>query len=201
MLVSFVGLPASGKTTIATKMFSSFKENGTNCELITEIARQYIANIRYEKKLTHYDKILLTDEDQKNIAIKQFELERIMKYSCDPSTIIISDSSVLNAGMYMSTDLYNNESIKEFLKNASLAYDLLFFCHPIDLSALPEDSNRVHDLEFIQSIKSRALNLLDFIKSYHPNVCELIGTMTLEARFNDACSTTLNRHCDLVSRM
>ncbi len=198
MIVGFVGTPCSGKSTIATKMFSSFKESGTNCELIVEVARQYIANKRFEEKLKNQP-IVLTDADQQQIAHKQWEVERNMQYSCGTSTIIVSDSSIMNAGLYMSEAAF--KGLTGFFKDRTLSYDLIFFCHPINLKSLPSDPNRVHNLEEIKLLNDRANELLSVIKSVPgANVQELLGSITLDARFRDACSITLNKHVELVQR-
>lgn len=197
MLIGFIGAPCSGKSTIAVKIFANLKELNTKSELIVEQARQYIAKLRYDNQLTRETPIELTDKDQTNIARKQIEIEQWMKHSCGPTTIIVSDSSVLNTMLYiekLTPELY------KFFENAASIYDLLFFCHPINIKSLPDDPNRVHNLEEIKALQTQSMKILSLIKRLSIPVHELPGTMSLEARFKEACSVTLNKHVELVQR-
>jgi hypothetical protein len=214
MLIGVLGVPASGKTTLMTKAFANFKENGITCELIIEEARRYISELKFNRKMGFNDKLLLNDLEQKEIAERQFKIEQYMKHSCTPSTIIMSDSSTLNAGLYMSLDLYEKLFDEGFWYRLANNYDLLFYCHPLDnLSVLPEDGNRVHDLEQIRNVENRAQNLLKRLKLKFngaaegepetPNILihELLGSVKFEQKFNECCSIILNKQCDYVSRL
>ena len=195
MLVGFVGAPCSGKSTIASHIFSNFKRNGITSEIIIEQARQYIAKIRYDKGLSPKDVITLTDEDQHKIAHQQIELERIMKHSCGINTIIISDSSAINAFIYMS--MPTKERFKDAFFSALTEYDILFFCNPIDIG---EDTNRVHDAEAIEVAQSEAERLLKKIReSGLTTIIELNGD--LDYRVKEACHLTLQKRHELLSRV
>jgi thymidylate kinase len=196
MIIGFVGTPASGKTTIATKMFCFLKEQGANCELITEEARKYIASYRVINKLAPQDPISLTDKDQIEIFKKQNESENIMKTACPRETIILSDSSIYNAYIYTSDPTFN--VISNSNNWSTRHYDLIFFCHPIvNLKTIQQDSNRIHDLSEFEALNVRALKILELIKP-HNNVVQLIGTQSLELRYKDACSDMMSKYAAYV---
>ena len=171
-------------------------------ELIIEKARQYISKKRFDLNLKPSDAVNLTDEDQKKIALEQFELEKHTKYSCGPTTIIVSDSSVLNSGLYMSEDLYKSSSVQNMFKEMASTYDLLFYCHPIEIKALPKDPNRVHTLEDLKDINNRALSLVNRLKeSYPERIVDLLGTLSLKDRIDGTLHTIVSRYCEIVQKL
>lgn len=157
MLISFVGCPCSGKTTTAAKVFSSLKETGDVAEFITEQARFFIAEKRVTNKLTPDQKVDLTDSDQSQIMDRQFRLEQLLLQACSPKTIIVSDSSVLNAILYMSDD--EIKSNEEKITTAVSGYDIIFHTMPIN-DFKENDSNRVHDRDFSYYINSKVNGML-----------------------------------------
>lgn len=201
MLVGYMGAPCSGKTTLAVNSFTEFKKVSTNCELIVEQARLYIAAKRFESNLLPTDPVELTDTDQMQIFLKQSKAEEVMKYSCGPDTIIISDSSPLNSILYMSDELSNNPNVQEILKKVLKTYDLLFFCHPLDIKRLPIDPNRVHDLDAIKAIQQKAHLLLRKLQSWNlTKIYELIGTVDFFQRSSEANLATIELHTKLLSK-
>lgn len=199
MLIGFIGAPCSGKTTMAAKIFAHLKENGSTCELISEQARFYIAEKRYSEQLPAKEPILLTDDDQQKIMLKQYEIEKAMVYSSGKETIVLSDSCVLNAGLYMSQERYESVGIQNLFLDVSKNYDLLFFCHPVDIDYLPYDPNRVHDLEAIQAAQVRANDLLGRLKNKSKvEIQELVSTMILEDRYIEANTLLLDKHLRMV---
>jgi nicotinamide riboside kinase len=199
MLIGFIGSPCSGKTTIATKLFTSLKEIGVKSELIVEHSRHYIADKRYKDRLGPNDPVVLTDEDQIQIYSGQLYTEKVMKHSSGIDTIIISDSSAFNTALYMEGD-FMSKPARPFFQNLKNHYDILFYCHPLDLSILPEDPNRIHDLESIKRLQNKVSQLLTIVKDMNINVKELIGTLTLEQRYLQASSSTMDLYTNLVQR-
>lgn len=189
MLLGFIGAPCSGKTTIATKFFANLKESGNNTELIVEQARQFIAAKRFKEHLGHNEPIVLNDTDQIEITSNQREIERNMKYSCGFDTIIISDSSVFNSFLYMSDKYLDNTELLAKLKGH---YDLLFYCYPIDINYLPDDPNRIHDLEKIKLIQNKSLTLLKKLKELGIPTHELLSSLSLEQRYEDVSKVTMD---------
>lgn len=199
MLVSFMGAPASGKTTIAAKLFSNLKElGGMKSEVIVEQARQFIAEKRFNNKLSSYDPITLSEEEQIAIYSRQRQLEIIMKNSCGLDTIIISDSSAFNTALYLSDDFLNNPT-RPFFKDLAHHYDILFYCHPLNLKTLPEDSNRIHGLEEIKKLEEKSKKILNILKGLNVNVKELLGTLSIEQRYLAASTQIMDLYCNIVS--
>ena len=199
MLVGFIGAPISGKTTIAAKMFTALKEQGNPAELIVEEARHYIARLRYTQNLAPTDKVVLTDDDQLRIAGAQKEIEEVMKHGCGFDTIIVSDSSIFNASLYLSNGFLDHPD-RPFFKSLKGHYDLLFYCHPIPVKTLPDDPNRIHDLDAIVKIQLRSLKLFNILRGLDIKVVELLGSLNLEQRYHDACSATMSHYLEVAKR-
>ncbi len=197
MLIGFVGLPNSGKTSIAAKVFCHFKELSINTELIVEQARFYIANKRIKDKLSLEAKLALADKDQFAIFKMQKEVESIMKNGCTRNTIIISDSSTVNIGLYLENF---NEEIRKVIANSAKDYDAIIFCHPFDIKEELEDPNRVHDLNQIKALSSRSKEILKICKENNPNTFDILGTLPLETRYRDVCSLVLNTQLEILKR-
>jgi nicotinamide riboside kinase len=200
MLIGFIGTPCSGKTTIAAKLFASLKEIGMKTEIVAEQARQYIAEVRYTNHMKYNDPVSLTNDDQLNIYKAQMHAESIMMNSTAPETIIISDSSCLNAGLYLDSTFDLNPD-RGFFTKADNHYDILFFCHNLNLRFLPEDSNRIHSLDDINGLQDRALKLLDICKQRGQNVFELYGTLTLEQRYLKASHVIMEYHGNFIQSL
>lgn len=183
MLIGFLGLPNSGKTTIAAKLFAHLKENASTSELIVEQARFYIAKKRLESPNSP---LLLDDKDQMAIAALQNKYETLMSKACSPDTYIVSDSSVINSSLYVSKDLWEKQYYKDALAIQAKKYDLLLYCHPFDLEEFPKDSNRVHTREDVVNLHKRASELLQLLKKSDINIKELLGSYPLEARCKES---------------
>jgi molybdopterin-guanine dinucleotide biosynthesis protein len=197
MLIGFVGLPCSGKTTLAVKLFAFLKENAFTSELIVEQARVYIAKKRKLNNISFREPVSLTDDDQVAIYKRQRAMERTITTTNSPKTYVVSDSSIINTLLYCSEELYPNlvESVQEDMA----IYNLIFYCHPFDEEYEEVDPNRVHNKEQIMALKSRADKLLNLLKSKKSNktkFIEVMGAHSLEARSNEvqimACETYMD---------
>lgn len=198
MLIGFIGSPGSGKTTIATSMFTNFKKSNIPAELIVEQARVYISEFKYNNKLTLKDKVVLSDDDQVNIAVKQRQMESYFKYACPDDTLIVSDSSMLNAFLYMTPNV--KDKMESVFYSALKLYDLLFFCNPIENNyELGFDANRIHDNDTIKSIHFESLKLVEKIQSYgFHDIIHLTGE--LDYRVKEACLFTLQKRSEIILR-
>jgi nicotinamide riboside kinase len=199
MLVGFMGTPSSGKTTCASKLFSFLKEKASlQTELIVEQARWYIANFKVENNLPYNEKIVLSDIDQLKIMERQYLVESILKKGTDPKAIIISDSCIFNAGLYISDEFYD-KGIIDYFKSVLKHYDVLFYCHPIELKELPQDSNRIHNIDEINKANIRALNLLEKLSEGNTiKIHNLLGTLSLDERFRQSLNLVLEKNAELA---
>lgn len=197
MLVGFIGSPSSCKTTVAVSMFSHFKRLCINTELVIEQARQYIAEMKWNNNLPNNNHIVLSNEDQIAIVKRQLNMEEVMVKSCGLDTIVISDSSALNAYLYL--DLKNRQILEDFFFNEVVnKYDLLFYCLPLpDLDIDPSDNNRVHDINQIQVLQHEANLLFEKIKR-NGNVMRLAGD--IDTRIGEACTITLDKKKFILER-
>lgn len=168
MLISFIGSPASGKTTTAALVFAKLKEYGLTSEFLVEQARIYIT----EKRLANPDKqLVLTDDDQLKILANQIKLENLFHSACPSTTYIITDSSAINTLMYLTPT--TQQVVAEVVKQAASKYKLVFYCQPITQLVKIIDENRVHTEEESQILDSHLKTLLNNFKDL--NVTTLFG--------------------------
>jgi hypothetical protein len=164
MLITFIGCPASGKTTTAAMLFAKLKEMGIATEFICEQARAYIAGIRCENGLKPEDPVTLTDKDQRTIMTMQWEAEDGWTTACGPSVIVVSDSSALNALLYMTEECRQHHEVLDLVG----FYDpgICFYLPPL---AAPRifDPNRIHDEA--ASLKINSL-IPQVLKEYAPGL-------------------------------
>ncbi len=154
MLIGFIGAPASGKTTVASILFSKLKTADFIADMITERARRYIL----EKKKTSGSKdFRLTNRDQWNIIDLQIDEERLYLDTLHSEEIIVSDSSILNNLLYIEN---LTEESKGVIRNHIKKYDLLFYCQRSSSQYLPNDTGRVHSLSESNQLDARIPSLL-----------------------------------------
>lgn len=159
MLVSFLGSPVSGKTTIAAKVFAELKQAGQpNVEFVAEQARIYIA-----KKKVKSDEVILTNEDQVRILFNQLDLEKLMVQATGDDGVVVSDSSALNALWYMDEKARLNfyqsplfPEIFDFYKS-----QLLFLANPLHILGVGPDALRIHTLTQSRQIHDLILKILE----------------------------------------
>lgn len=145
MIIHILGSPRSGKTTTASRIFSSLKEAGFNSEYIPEQARFYIA----EKKVKHNIKsedLVLTDTDQFNIMKKQYEMQDLMLKACGDDSVIVTDSSPLNSLLYMTEEYRKSEWVQQTLAHTLNKNNVFFYSLPVEWLG-SKDPNRVHTEE------------------------------------------------------
>lgn len=160
MIVALLGSPCSGKTTTAAKAFVALKEQGVIAEFITEQARWYIAEKRWNLKLKPQDRLELDETDQLAIMEKQFNAEQILKSSSTSSTVVISDSSALNALLYMTDAMTKSAAVNNLVEACLKAYDLVYYCKPLSFFPLG-DANRLHDQAFALEADKKIPALVD----------------------------------------
>lgn len=142
MLISFIGAPASGKTTVAALVFADLKEAGVNVEFVPEQARVYIAEkrLRWKKRDLAYPPLegfSLDDGDQIEIMRRQINAENVF-FEAYPETVIVTDSSPLNALLYMSE---NCRKTNPFVTTAILRSMLMADVNPYFYAGIPDTAN------------------------------------------------------------
>ncbi len=176
MLLSFIGSPCSGKTTMAAMLFASLKETGQNAEFVPEQARIYIAKKKLETCYARGEeeirtnvfggvppwntKIELTDEDQYLIMLQQRAADDLMQLSSGPGTTIIADSSPINALFYMSKEKQKLYAQDQIIVQAAHQTSLFFYVKPLALQNKTEDSLRIHNEKFSKELDNQILPLL-----------------------------------------
>jgi len=159
--VSFIGCPASGKTTVAAMFFAQLKDMGiSNIEFVPEQARLYIAKKRKMQRLKPEDKTILTYEDQIKIMLNQIEIEEIMEHSLGNEYIIITDSSPINSLFYMDEETRDCNFVSGLIKKVRDSIDILFYCPPLP-DCYKQDSHRIHNLEEALAIDNLIPNVLN----------------------------------------
>lgn len=157
--------------------FAKLKELGMTCEFITEQARLYIANKRWVGGIKPETKIELHDSDQVNIMLKQLDIETIVHHAVGEDVIVISDSSPLNALLYMSEARRNDEATKDYIEETIEKSDIVFYCAPI-LGFSSFDPNRVHDEKFSLEVDSQIPTVMT---QYAPQVWNKVYHLTGDA--------------------
>lgn len=171
MLVSFIGSPASGKTTTAAAVFSELKNSGQSVEFLPEIARFYIAKLRVSKGLSPSDKLSLDDSDQIQIMKEQSFMEAIMLQACGKAVTIISDSSPLNSLLYMSEGARSLPEVKTLVEEYLDRAPIVFYSKPVSGGSV-YDPNRIHSPDFSSMID---LKIPEMLSLYGINAIALMG--------------------------
>jgi thymidylate kinase len=152
-LISIMGPPCSGKSTLASEVHTKLKKMGLNSVFVGEAATDFIAEWGTPN----------SPQDQMVIYYKQLNREKMFLDSKD--FIICDSSSLLNyfyfrglfSGSLSNKDIATiNHIQKEILKNLSL-WSHIFFVPPFETDT--NDGIRFHDKEQIDKLSR-------WIKSY-----------------------------------
>lgn len=198
MLVGFLGVPCSGKTTTAARLFASLKEGGVPSELVVEEARKYIAERKQAIKLfggVRHNRVLkleLDNTDQIEIMDRQMRAESLMKDACGAQAAVVSDSSYINTLLYMKrsdevSDERHSAGLQAIFDEAKNHYDLLFLCEPVRPSVMT-DPNRIHSFEESVELHKALLHMVETYGNGLP-VVRLMGDPSV--RFSTAHAAVL----------
>jgi hypothetical protein len=163
-LISLIGAPASGKSTLATSVHTELKKMGKNSIFISEVATDYIAEYGVPN----------TPQDQIVIFYKQWNKEKTFIGSKD--YIICDSSGILNyfyfRGLFPSK--LSNKDIaiinhlqKEILKTIN-QWDYMFYVPPILDNV--DDGIRYHDRHQILSIDRKIKSYLELENIAHEDL-------------------------------
>jgi nicotinamide riboside kinase len=154
-LITFIGAPASGKSTLASDVHTELKKIGRNSIYITEAATDYIAEYGIPN----------TPIDQMTIFYKQTNRERMFIGSKE--YIVCDSSGILNYFYFrklFKNPLTNkdiaviNHLQKEILKTLN-QWDYIFYVPVLELDS--DDGIRYQDREEIRKIDKLVKNYLE----------------------------------------
>lgn len=166
-LITFLGAPASGKSTLASDLHTELKKLGKNSIYITEAATDYIAEYGIPN----------TPVDQLVIFYKQINREKMY---IDSKEFIVCDSSgILNyfyfRGLFgqklSNKDIATiNHLQKEILKTIN-QWDYVFYLPPILDNT--EDNIRYHNVEQIKKLDRWIKSYLELENINHYDLSEV----------------------------
>jgi nicotinamide riboside kinase len=166
-LITFLGAPASGKSTLASDVHTELKKLGKNSIYITEAATDYIAEYGIPN----------TPVDQLVIFYKQLNRERMY---IDSKEFIVCDSSGILNYFYFRTLFDNklsnkdiatiNHLQKEILKTIN-QWNYVFYIPPILENT--EDNIRYHNVEQIKKLDRWIKSYLELENINHFDLSEV----------------------------
>jgi nicotinamide riboside kinase len=171
-LISLIGAPASGKSTLATSVHTELKKLGKNSIFISEVATDYIAEYGIPN----------TPQDQIVIFYKQLNREKMFIGSKD--YIICDSSGILNYFYFRGLfgNKLSNKDIaiinhlqKEILKTIN-QWDYLFYVPPITDNV--DDGIRYQNQNEILSLDRKIKSYLELENINH---CDL-SSVSLDKR-------------------
>lgn len=166
-LITLIGAPASGKSTIATSVHTELKKMGKNSIFISEVATDYIAEYGIPNK----------PEDQLVIFYKQTNREKMFINSKD--YIVCDSSGILNYFYFRGLFDYklSNKDIaiinhlqKEILKTIN-QWDYIFYVPPILDNV--EDGIRYQDKNQILSLDRKIKSYLELENIKHYDLTDI----------------------------
>lgn len=174
-LISIIGAPASGKSTLASALHTELKKSGKNSIFISEVATDYIAEYGIPND----------PMDQLVIFYKQLNKERMFIGSKD--YIICDSSSLLNYFYFrrlFKTELSNkdiatiNHMQKEILKSLG-QWSHIFYVPTMKQNSI-EDGIRFHNENEITKIDRWIKSYLELENINHTDLSEI----SMEDRLN-----------------
>ena len=166
-LISLIGAPASGKSTLATSVQTELKKLGKNSIFISEVATDYIAEYGIPN----------TPQDQLVIFYKQLNREKMFIGSKD--YIICDSSGILNYFYFRGLfgNKLSNKDIaiinhlqKEILKTIN-QWDHIFYLPPMIDNV--EDGIRYQDKKQILSLDRKIKSYLELENINHFDLSEI----------------------------
>lgn len=189
MLIGFVGVPGSGKSTVAAAVFSELKKMGLVTEFIPEQARWYIAKYRFDKGLAPTDPVQLKDTDQLEIMLQQLEVEENLLAGSNFADVLITDSSAVNSLLYMSPTAQQSAFESEYTEWSENQYDLLILCRPVpDFVDHEKDPNRIHTQQQAEDLANWVEPTLE---EWFPSIPVKIVAGSIEERVEQVLETVL----------
>lgn len=166
-LISIMGPPCSGKSTLASEVHTELKKLGLNSVFVGEAATDFIAEYGVPS----------SPQDQMVIYYKQLNKEKMFLDSKD--YIICDSSSLLNYFYFRTLFSYNlsnkdiatiNHIQKEILKNLSL-WSHIFFVPPFETNT--NDGIRFHNPEEIHKLSRWIKSYLEIENIFYHDLSEI----------------------------
>ncbi|MCL2357535.1 MAG: AAA family ATPase [Defluviitaleaceae bacterium] len=161
-LIAFDGTNAAGKTTLIYSVAAGLKEQGINCEVLIEPARNSPTA----------DAILLYNQGSFDMAA-QLELFAMHIVQCvratKNATLIISDRTPVSTMAYNDMLIPNRTEHEQNLITAAEAftdvwtacYDIIFYCQDYFVSTQADDKIRRGDDEFQRTLDAKTRELYE----------------------------------------
>jgi len=162
LLIAFDGTNAAGKTTLIYSVASRLKEQGVNCEVLVEPARNSPTA----------DAILLYNQGSFDMPA-QLELFAMHVVQCvratKNATVIISDRTPISTMAYNGMLITNPTKHEEDLINVAESftnvwaayYDIIFYCQDYFASTQDDDKIRKGDDEFQRILDAKTKELYE----------------------------------------
>jgi len=166
LLIAFDGTNAAGKTTLIYAVASRLKEQGINCEVLIEPARNSPVA----------DAILLYNQGSFDMPA-QLELFALHIMQCvratKNATVIISDRTPISTMAYNDMLITNRSKHEEELIDAAESftnvwtayYDIIFYCQDYFASTQDDDKIRKGDDEFQKTLDAKTKQLYEKAKA------------------------------------
>lgn len=153
MLVGFSGPSGSGKTTLVNRLYEILVDEGYNVGVVEEVARKVFARYKDKygfeslKDLRKSDKLL---NFQFDILVEQIKSE---DQAMEKHDIVLSDRTIYDNLFFTIPSVYNcdygllDKYLSIFIeRDLAEAYDLIFFCDPVDGDV--DDRFRTQDINY-----------------------------------------------------
>jgi hypothetical protein len=141
-------------------LFASLKEKGLTVEFIPEQARYYIATERLRQGLG--EKLELNSSDQLSIMRQQNYFEDLMLKSSGDASIVITDSSALNAMLYLEEKYWNFDDVQAALQVCRWNLGVVFRCDPVFSKGYgAQDPNRIHNVREAIEVHKRLPGIIE----------------------------------------
>ena len=145
LVIDIYGSPSSGKSTLATFLFSQLKMRNIKCELVTEFAKDLVWDNCYDAL-----------HDQAYLFGNQYH--RLSRLEGKVDVAIVDSPLMLNA-IYNHNDRLGEQFNKLVIDVAKKFNSLSYFLKPFDNSF--EEIGRVHSSNESKSISCRILKMLN----------------------------------------
>ena len=156
IVIDIYGSPSSGKSTLAAFVFSQLKMHGIRCELVTEVAKDFV-----------------WDENSKALANQAYvfgsQFYRLTRIEGSVDVAVVDSPLLLNI-------LYNHNSrlgssFYKMVSEVSKSFDCLSYFLPVVENRLYDDAGRIHNEETSKKLSDQILILLS---NYNVN-CKILG--------------------------